>query len=181
MKYTISVYGYGAEVTIGSVNDELKNILSNPEKELSDIVLEDLEEFGGWYDIDNQYHKWGASGNFTILVQDEEGNEVCKIDSENMHKYDSDTFELVEYNYIEADESKDLLMCVAYEKGSFFEGDIEADRFEIGKLKIVIDDEIGIDECYFGDIISGIYYDDEEVENYGGGTDGKSFEVYKNF
>lgn len=181
MKYTISVYGYGAEVTIGSVNEELKQILSNPEKELIDIVTEDIEDFGGWYEIDDQYHKWCASGNFTILVEDENGNEVCKIDSENMHKYDSDTFELVEYDCIEVDESKDLLMCVAYEKGSFFEGDVETDRFEISKLKIKIDGEIGIDECYFGDIISGIYYDDEEVDNYGGGTDGKSFEVYKNF
>lgn len=181
MKYTISIYGYGAEVTIGSVNEELKQVLSNAEKELVDIILDDLEDFGGWYSIDDQYHRWCAAGDFTILVVDEEGNEVLKIDSENMHKYDSDTFELVEYECVEVDESKDLLMCVGYEKGSFFEGDVEADRFEIGKLKIKIDGEVGIDEFYFGDIVGGIYYDGDEVENYGGGTDGKSFEVYKNF
>jgi len=31
-------------------------------------------------------------------------------------------------------------------------------------------------------IVSGVYYDDdEEVDNYGGSTDGKSFDVTKNF
>jgi hypothetical protein len=48
-------------------------------------------------------------------------------------------------------------------------------------LRIRIDGEIGIDECYYGDMVRGVYYDDEEVDNYGGSTDGKSFEVYKNF
>ena len=55
------------------------------------------------------------------------------------------------------------------------------DDFDITKLKIRIEGEVGIDEYYFGDIVSGVYYDDEEVENYGGSTDGKSFDVTKNF
>lgn len=85
MKYTISVYGYGSEVTIGSVNDEAKIILSNPEKELIDIVLEDLDDFGGWYEIDDQYHRWSADENFTLLVQDELGNTIYEIESDNLH------------------------------------------------------------------------------------------------
>lgn len=72
-------------------------------------------------------------------------------------------------------------MCVSFEKGSFFEGDVEDDNFDIKKLKIKIDGEIGLKDYYFGDKICAIYYNGEEVENYGGGTDGKSFEVYKNF
>jgi outer membrane protein OmpA-like peptidoglycan-associated protein len=56
-------------------------------------------------------------------------------------------------------------MCASFEKGSFFEGDIETeDDFDITKLKIRIDGEISIDEYYFGDIVSGVYYDDI-VEN----------------
>jgi len=181
MKYTVSIFGYGSEVTIGSVNEEQKAILSNPDKELVDCVLEDLEEWGGWYEIDNQYHRWGAAGTFTVLVQDSEGNTIYEIDSEYLSKYDTEEFELVDYECVEVDESQDLLMCVAYEKGSFFEGDIETDDFNISKLRIRIDGEIGIDECYYGDMVRGVYYDDEEVDNYGGSTDGKSFEVYKNF
>jgi hypothetical protein len=73
-------------------------------------------------------------------------------------------------------------MCASFEKGGFFEGDIEIeDDFDITKLKINIDEEIGIEEYYFGDIVSSVYYDDEEVDNYGGSTNGKSFDVTKNF
>ena len=181
MKYTISVYGYGSEVTIGSVDEDLKKILSNPDKEFIDIVLEDLEDYGGWYEIDDQYHRWSAAGTFTITVQNENGETLYEIDSDDLRKFDTDDFQLVDYECIEVDETKDLLMCVGYEKGSFFEGDVEADEFDIKKLCIKIEDEIGIKECYFGEMIGGIYYDGEEVQNYGGGTDGKSFDVYKNF
>ena len=100
----------------------------------------------------------------------------------HLHEFDTEEFELVDYECIEVDESKDLLMCASFEKGGFFEGDIETeDDFDITKLKIKIEGEVGIDEYYFGDIVSGVYYDDEEVENYGGSTDGKSFDVTKNF
>ena len=33
---------------------------------------------------------------------------------------------------------------------------------------VTLEDEIGIKECYFGEMIGGIYYDGEEVQNYGG-------------
>lgn len=181
-KYKVSIYGYGAEVTIGSVTEEQKEILNNPDKELWEIASDDLEETGGWYEIDDQYHRWGAAGNFTILIEDEEGETLYQIDSENIHQFDSDDFELVDYEEIEVDESKDLLMCASFEKGSFFEGDILTEEdFNITKLKIRIDGEVGIDEYYFGDMVAGVYYDDEEIDNYGGSTDGKSFDVTKNF
>lgn len=181
-KYKVSIYGYGAEVTIGSVDEELKQIFNNPDKELNEIASDDLEEWGGWYEIDDQYHRWGAASSFTILIENEGGETLYEIDSDNLSQFDTDDFELVDYDCIEVDESQDLVMCVSYEKGSFFEGDIETEEdFDITKLKIRIDGEIGIDEYYFGDIVEGVYYDDEEVENYGGSTDGKSFDVTKNF
>ena len=181
-KYKVSVYGYGAEVTIGSVNEEQKEIFNNPDKELWEIASDDLEDFGGWYEIDDQFHRWGASETFTVLVEDENGETLYEIDSEDLHIFDTDEFSLVEYQYTEIDESKDLVICASFEKGGFFEGDIETEEdFDITKFKIKIDEEVGIDEYYFGDIVAGIYYDGEEVENYGGGTNGKSFDVTKNF
>ena len=57
-KYTVSIQGYGHEITIGSVTDEQKEILNNEEKELIDIVNEDLDDYGGYHEIDNQYHRW---------------------------------------------------------------------------------------------------------------------------
>ena len=181
-KYKVSIYGYGAEVTIGSVNEEQKEILNNPDKELWEIAANDLEEWGGWYEVDDQFHRWGAAGTFTVLIQDENGDTLYELDSDNLHEFDTDEFELVDYECIEVDESLDLLMCASFEKGGFFEGDILTEEdFDITKLRIRIDGEVGIDEYYFGDIVSGVYYDDEEVDNYGGSTDGKSFDVTKNF
>ena len=138
-KYKVSISGYGCEATIGSVSEELKQILSNPDKELVEIVDEDLDEQGGWYEIDDQFHRWGASGRYVIEVTDEEGETVLAIDSENLSEHDTEDFELVDYEYADIDDSKDLLMCVAFEKGSFFEGDIfTEEEFDVKKMKIRI-------------------------------------------
>ena len=61
MKYSIRISGYGSEITIGAVSDEEKAILSNPEKDLQELVFEDLEEVCGWSEIDDQFHCFGAT------------------------------------------------------------------------------------------------------------------------
>lgn len=181
-KYTISIYGYGSEIIIGSVTDEQREILSNEEKELIDIVNEDLDEFGGYSEIDNIYHRSGASDVYTITIQDEDGNVLFEVDNEDMSKYDTDEFQLFEIQCPEINEDVDLLISVATEKGSLFKGDVEiTDDFDITKLKITMDSDIEVGDYYFGNIITGVYYDDEEVDNWGGDTDGKSFDVYTNF
>jgi len=178
-KYTISIHGYGCEVTIGSVSEELKQILSNPEKELIDMVTgEELEDYGGWYGIDDQYHRWGASGGFRIEVWDESNNTIFETTSESIHEHEG----LVEYDTPDVDESLDLLMCVGFEKGGFFEGRIETEGdFDLSKLKIKIDEDVEMPGHYHGEIVAGVEYDGEEVDNYGGSTDGKSFDVYATF
>lgn len=182
MKYSIRISGYGSEITIGSVTEEEKAILSNPEKDLHELVFEDLEEVCGWSEIDDQFHCFGATSPFTITIEDENGNELYEIDEENIYDYDTDDFSLVENEYPEIDATKDLLICYSGEKGSFFLGYVELEgEFDITKLKIVISDvEVG-EFFYFGDIISNVLYDGEELDNWGGDTDGKSFDVVKNF
>jgi hypothetical protein len=181
-KYTVSIHGYGSEITIGSVTDEQKSILLNEDKDLVEIVQEDLDEYGAYYEIDNQYHRWGATDHYTITIEDEEGNTVFEVDEENIYDHDTDDFELVEFVYPEINEGLDLLVTVATEKGSFFLGNIETEfDFDLSKLKIKIDSDIELGEYSFGQIVSSIFYDGEEVDNYGGDTNGKSFEVYKNF
>ena len=182
MKYTINISGYGSEITIGSVTEEEKEILSNPEKDLQELVFEDLEEVCGWSEIDDQFHCFGATSPFTITIEDENGNELYKLDEENIYDYDTDEFSLVENEYPEIDATQDLLICYSGEKGSFFLGYVELEgEFDITKLKIVFSDvEVG-DFFYFGDIISNVLYDGEELDNWGGDTSGKSFDVLKNF
>ena len=181
-KYKISIEGYGAEITIGSVTEEEKAILNNDEKDLVEIVNEDLEEICGWSEIDDQFHGWGATDVFTITVEDEEGKVIYEIDNDDMYKHDTDEFELFDFECPEIDEEQELLMCVSSEKGTFFLGDIEVDgEFDITKLRITIASDIEVGENYFGEIITGVYYDGEEIDSYGGDTIGKSFDVYKNF
>ena len=176
MKYSIRISGYGSEITIGAVSEEEKAILSNPEKDLQELVFEDLEEVCGWSEIDDQFHCFGATTPFTITIEDENGNELYELDEENIYDYDTDEFSLVENEYPEIDATKDLLICYSGEKGSFFLGYVELEgEFDITKLKIVFSDvEVG-DFFYFGDIISNVLYDGEELDNWGGDTDGKSF------
>jgi hypothetical protein len=182
-KYKISIRGYGGEVTIGTVTEEEKAVLSNPNKDIYELVNEDLEEVSGsWSEIDDQFHCFGATSPFTITIEDEEGNELFKLDDDDKFKYDTDDFELFETESPEIDATKDLLICYSGEKGSFFLGYVELEgEFDITKLKIIISDVEVNDEFYYGEIISNILYDGEELDNWGGDTDGKSFEVYKNF
>jgi len=182
MKYSIRISGYGSEITIGAVSDEEKAILSNTEKDLQELVFEDLEEVCGWSEIDDQFHCFGATTPFTITIEDENGKELYEIDEANIYDYDTDDFSLVENEYPEIDATKDLLICYSGEKGSFFLGYVELEgEFDLTKLKIVISDvEVG-DFFYFGDIISNVLYDGEELDNWGGDTNGKSFDVLKNF
>lgn len=182
MKYTINISGYGSEITIGSVTEEEKEILSNPEKDLQELVFEDLEEVCGWSEIDDQFHCFGATSPFTITIEDENGNELYNLNEENIYDYDTDEFSLVENEYPEIDATQDLLICYSGEKGSFFLGYVELEgEFDITKLTIVFSDvEVG-DFFYFGDIISNVLYDGEELDNWGGDTSGKSFDVLKNF
>lgn len=182
MKYTINISGYGSEITIGSVTEEEKAILSNTEKDLQELVFEDLEEVCGWSEIDDQFHCFGATSPFTITIEDENGNELYNLNEENIYDYDTDEFSLVENEYPEIDATQDLLICYSGEKGSFFLGYVELEgEFDITKLKIVFSDvEVG-DFFYFGDIISNVLYDGEELDNWGGDTSGKSFDVLKNF
>lgn len=177
-KYKIEISGYGAELTIGTINEDEKVIINNNIN--SDLELEQIIDYDiigrDWYDFDDVFHCYSASGNFRIIIY-ENDEELMKIDAEDLYDY-----EIVNYNCTEIDNDKDMILCVNHEKGLFFESEFESESFDISKLRIDMEEEIGVDDCYFyGDMIRNIYYDNEELQDLGGSTDGKSFEIYKNF
>lgn len=179
-KYTISISGYGAELTIGTVNEKEKETIQNgldSDLELYEILQ--FDEIGrDWYDFDDIFHRWSASGNFKITIYENE-NEILELTSEDLYENFSD---IIEYTCTDIDNSKDIVLCVSHEKGNFYEGEFQSEKFDISKLKIEMEEEIGVDDCYYyGDMIQSIYYDGEEIQNVGGSTHGKSFEIYKNF
>jgi hypothetical protein len=181
MKYKVTIQGYGAEITAGSLTQEEAELVCREDKDIYDTIMDDFED-KSWYDINDQLHHWGASTeNCTILIEDENGKEVAKFDSETGFYLEELDLEIAEYEYPEIDETKSILMCVSTEKGSFFEGDFEADEFDVNKFKIQAASEIMLGDFFWGDMITGVTYDGESVENYGGDTSGKSFDTYINF
>lgn len=181
MKYKITINGYGSEITIGSVNSEIKEMLSNKEKELNDIIWEDLEEVQSWSETDDQFHCFGATNPFTLTVEDENDEVVFEVNDDDIYDYNSDDLEFVELISPDIDDSQDLLVCWTGEKGCMFYYELELEgEFDHKKLKIVKSD-IDFGDFYFGEIVSEILYDGEILYNEGGDTNNKSFEAYINF
>jgi len=156
-KYKVTIYGYGAEVTIGSVDEEQKTIINNPDKELWEIVTNDLEDWGSWYEIDDQYHRWGASGTFTILIEDENGEEMYKIDSDNLSEFDTEEFQLWSMNNPDS-KIKDTMTSYKwpakdyifdYTKDSNYrDTKLKVGSLRIGSIKCAIDENFKYEVCY---------------------------------
>jgi hypothetical protein len=181
MKYTIELYGYGSEITIGKPNEKEINLLINSDESISYTVNNDFLE-RSWYDIDDILHVYGSSfESATLTIKDENDNVVCEFDSDSGFYHKDSDEELVEYREVDIDESEPLLMSVSHEKGLFFSGEFETENFDVEKLKICVISDIGIENFYYGDIIESIKYDDEVIENYDTSTSGKSFDAYVNF
>jgi len=181
MKYRVEIYGYGAEVIIGTPNKEQMQILVDDSNESLTTKVMNFEN--SYYEIDDQLHVFGCElESSTIIIYDEDNNEVLNSETGlGLEICDEEDFSYWEYKSTEIDETQPLLMTVSQEKGTFFEGYIECDQFDIKKFRILIQDEVGLRGNTYGDIIFGATYDGEELDNYGGSTDGKSFDAYINF
>lgn len=179
-KYRITISGYGSELTIGTINKSEKSIIEegiDSGSELYEIIEHDL--IGrDWYDFDDIFHCYSASGNFKMTISENE-NEILELSADDLYDKFSN---LIHHKVTEIDNSKDIILCVSHEKGHFYEGNFYSEKFDISKLRIDMEEEIGVDDCYhYGDMIRTISYDGEEIEDMGGSTDIKSFEIYKNF
>lgn len=180
-KFTIDISGYGAELTIGRLTEEQVENIKNHQEELNEIIFDDEAIGGFWAEIDDVYHNFNVGDVFTITVSDEDGNEIHRYTDEDIIYNDESPIN-VEYEdkYFTVEEP--CLVCCSGEKGSFFEAQIEADEFDLSKLQIIIHEDAGLEDCYvYGNMIGKILYDGEELDNYGGSTDGKSFDVKVNF
>lgn len=178
-KFTLSIWGYGAEVTIGTLSQEDIDIINSELSEgytLLNIILDEKLN-KSFYEIDDIYHNWGVGDTFILSVTDESGQEVFQISDEQLYSDEVNNFEYVDRYQTSTDP---LLICINGEKGSFFESYIECEEFDSSKLKVIVDEEIGISSYFYGNMISKVLYDGEELDNIGGSTDGKYIEVFSN-
>ena len=183
--YTVSIWGYGGEKVMGTTTQEVWDYCMANQVDLSDLAWDSdaAEEMGldpdklpfppgSWYECDSMGHVSGASRDAgTLQVLDENGNTVFEKSLDDCDGCD-DSPELFCYDEVwigSRGKGEIVFVGSSNEKGTFFEGEIELTApFDITKLGMHYDEFDG------EDIVTGLTYDGEEIDNNGYGTDGKS-------
>ena len=189
--YKIQLWGYGGEKVMGTVSKEVWDYCNDHQVDLVDIAWSDEDTVenamgldlemlpyqpGQWYECDDMAHVNGVSRDSGhIQIEDENGNTIfdkslndCDGGSE-----DSPTWSCQDEIWVGMKKKGEVVFIgSSNEKGTFFEGDIELKApFNIELL------ELHYDEVDGEEIVNAVYYDGEEIENYGGSTDGKSSDM----
>ena len=181
--YKIQMWGYGGEKVMGTTTQEVWDYCMENQVKLSDIAWdsdaaeemdlnEDLLPFppGSWYECDDMAHVNGVSRSAgTVQIEDENGETVFEksLDDCDGCSDDSPEWSCFDEVYIGSRKKGEVVFIgSSNEKGTFFEG-------EIG-LKAPFDITLQYEEVDGEEIVNSVEYDGEEIENWGGSTDGKS-------
>jgi hypothetical protein len=186
--YKISMWGYGGEKVMGTVDPKVWDYCMEHQVDLVDIAWnydaceemeldEDMLPFppGAWYECDSMTHVNGVSrdsGNIQILDEkDETVFEKSLGDCDGCD--DSPGWACDDETYIgQRKKGEVVFVGSSNEKGTFFDGEIELTApFDITKL------ELHYEEVDGEEIVNSVYYDGEEIDNNGGSTDGKSSDM----
>jgi hypothetical protein len=120
-------------------------------------------------------HTNGVSRNAGhIQIEDENGNSVFEKQLEDCDGgTDSPAWSCQDEAWVGSRKKGEVVFIgSSNEKGTFFEGEIELKApFDIEKLELYYDEIDG------EELVNCVYYDGEEIENYGGSTDGKSSDM----
>jgi hypothetical protein len=185
--YTISLWGYGGEKVMGTVDKKIFDYFKHRRIDLSDYawdgdyaddnnIPEDMQPFppGSWYECDNMAHVSGVSRSAgTLQISDENSETVFEKSLDDIVGGGCDG----EPDWCCNDEAwigsrapgEVVFIGNSNEKGTFFEGEINlAAPFDIELL------ELHYDEVDGEEIVNGVYYDGEEIDNNGGSSNGKS-------
>jgi hypothetical protein len=188
--YRVSLWGYGGEKVMGTVDKKTWNYCMKNSVDLSEIawcdedtVVEEMEldldklpfRPGQWYECDNIAHVNGVSRNAGhIQIEDENGDTVFEKSFDDCDGGDaSPTWSCQDEVWIGSRKKGEVVFIgSSNEKGTFFEGEFELRApFNIEKLELYYDEVDG------EEIINSVIYDGEEIENNGGSTDGKSSDM----
>lgn len=181
--YSIQMWGYGGEYAMGSVERKVYDYFRQRRLDLSDFawdcdyaeennIPEDMWPFppGAWYECDGMAHVNGVDMRAgTLQILDENGDTVLERELESL---DGTDIEISCGDEVWVDMKPAgavVFIGTSHEKGTFFEGEIYLkEPFDPEKLSITYDDIDG------NEIVSMVTYDGEDIENYGGSTNGKS-------
>jgi len=156
----------------------------------ADFLTEDEYKYP-WYEAPGEFcHQHGVDfGSARIDVEevnsdDYMSNHVADVVeggdlNELLDKVEEDSnYEIEPKDWGEAElfdeEGEYVLQFYSSEKGTFFDGIIETvGEFDFKKLKVVINEYPNGE-----DIVDGLLYDDEDIENQGGDTNGKGYSAH---
>jgi len=187
--YKISMWGYGGEKVMGTVPNEVWDYCMEHSVDLSDIAWNseaaedmgldpDMLPFppGSWYECDSMGHISGVSRDAgTLQIEDENGETVFERSLDDCDGCDDSPQLCCNDEVWVGSRKKGEVVFIgnSNEKGTFFEADLELTApFDIEKLELHYDDFDG------EDIVTGVTYDGEDIDNWGGSTDGKSSDFY---
>ena len=188
--YKISMWGYGGEKVMGTVDRKIYDYFKKRRLDLSDYawdsdyadeheIPEDMQPFppGSWYECDDMAHAHGVSRNAgTLQIKDENGEVVYERSLEDITGFE-DSEGNPEPEWSGGDEAwidekpagTVVFIGSSNEKGTFFEADLPLTMpFDPSKLTLSYDEVDG------EELVNGVMYDDEDIDNWGGNTDGKS-------
>ena len=184
--YKISLWGYGGEIVMGTVDREIYNYFKQRRLDLSDFawdsdyaddnnIPEDMWPFppGSWYECDNLGHASGVDRDSgTLQICDENGDTVYERSLDSITGGDDDEPEWCCNDEVWIDSKPEgtvVFIGRSNEKGTFFESEIDLTApFDITKLCL------NYDEIDGSEIINMITYNDQDIDNWGGSTNGKS-------
>jgi len=186
--YKITMWGYGGEKVMGTVDRKIYDYFKSRRLDLSDYcwdsdyadennIPEDMQPFppGSWYECDGIAHANGVNRDAgTLQIEDENGETVYERQLDGLTGWNEEDpepeFDCNDEAWIDQEEPGTVVFLGnSNEKGTFFEADLELTApFDITKLVL------GYDEIDGEPIINAVKYDGEDIDNWGGSTDGKS-------
>lgn len=183
--YKISLWGYGGETVMGTVDRKIYDYFKQRRLDLSDYawdsdyadeneIPDEMQPFpaGSWYECDDMGHISGVdrvAG--TVQIDDENGETIYQEALDELSGRDGEPeFSCFDEVWIDSKPAGTVVFIgKSNEKGTFFEGEINLkEPFDITKLTLQYDDIDG-EEC-----INSVSYDGEDIDNWGGDTNGKS-------
>jgi len=190
MIYTIEIFSRGMDVGIGKITQAQYEYWSGDNEMYLDDALnsnfdyddnetpEDCVLLDYYNEYDDTFFTFGPDAdNHNIVIKDSEGSIVYQGDLDDItSEYDIDYELRIRENgtqdyFVSSMEPGYYIQWCHGGKGCYFDADFEDEDFDPTKLKFYVK------ETDFGEIISTIDYDNEELSNNAGDYDIKSFKA----
>ena len=172
MKYRIEVSGYGGEIVIGRVSQNVYDYFDENNIDLEEYASEWDNDFGvpvesqpfppgQWHSCDDVAHEFGPDPENTFVTVTDSDNNVLldNIDYPVLiklgAKIDCDTVDTKDI--LEADAA--YFMGQSYERGLFYSLELETDVFDVSKLTISTTTVDG------WELVTNISYNGEDLED----------------